>query len=73
MVPLALLGRWGTPIPHRSRMTVVLGAPLRLPRHDSPPDDVVQAHLDDYVAALEAIFHRHRAAAGHARTVLRVM
>ncbi|GBF96718.1 diacylglycerol acyltransferase type 2 [Raphidocelis subcapitata] len=73
MVPLALLGRWGSPVPHRSRMTVVLGAPLRLPRHESPPDDLVQAHLDEYIAALEGIFERHRAAAGHGSTRLRVM
>jgi hypothetical protein len=73
MVPLLMLGRWGTPVPHRSRLTVVLGAPLRLPRHDDPPPALVQKYLDAYIAAMEGIFERHKEAAGYKDWTLRVL
>lgn len=73
MVPLVLLGRWGSPVPHRSRLTVVLGPPMRLPQHDSPSDEVLQHYLDIYISQLEGMFERHKAAAGHPGLQLRVM
>jgi hypothetical protein len=73
MVPLLMFGRWGTPIPHRSPLTIVLGAPLGLPRHDDPPPELVQKHLDAYIAAMEGIFERHKAAAGFKDWRLRIL
>ncbi|KAI8471556.1 MAG: diacylglycerol acyltransferase-domain-containing protein [Monoraphidium minutum] len=73
MVPLLLLGRWGTPIPHPARLTVVVGAPLQLPQHDAPPEELVQGYLDKYISDLEALFERNKAAAGHKSLVLRVL
>jgi diacylglycerol O-acyltransferase 2, plant len=70
---MLLLGRWGTPVPHASRLTVALGRPMGLPAHDSPPEALVQAQLDRYISELEALFERHKAAAGHGATRLRVL
>jgi hypothetical protein len=41
-VPLLLAGRWGSHIPHKSRMTVVLGKPIAVPHLDSPPEELVR-------------------------------
>jgi hypothetical protein len=41
MVPMLLVGRWGTPVPHPSRMTVVFGKPIEVPHLDDPADDLV--------------------------------
>jgi 2-acylglycerol O-acyltransferase 2 len=73
MAPLLLLGRWGTPIPHPARLTVAVGAPMSLPRHDSPPEELVQQHLDRYIAELSALFERHKAAAGYKDLELRIL
>lgn len=73
MVPLLLLGRWGTPVPHPARLTVAIGAPMQLPKHDSPPDDLVRTHLDRYISELQALFEKHKAAAGHKGLALRVL
>jgi hypothetical protein len=42
MVPMLLVGRLGTPVPHPSRMTVVFGKPIEVPHIDDPADDVVR-------------------------------
>lgn len=73
MVPMLLWGRWGTLVPLRAPLTVVLGAPLGLPRCEDPSDEEVQAWLDKYAAALRALHSRHKAAAGLPKEVLRVL
>lgn len=42
MVPLGLVGRLGTPAPINSRMTVVLGKPIEMPRMEHPPEQLVR-------------------------------
>lgn len=46
MVPLLLMGRWGTPMPYPSRMTVVFGKPIEVPRVQDPADDLVSAIVE---------------------------
>ena len=82
-VPLAIWGRWGTPAPHRRPMVVVVGRPLPLPRPSEwaaratgsgdPPAELVQAHLDGYIAALKTLVETHKDAAGFPETKLVVM
>jgi hypothetical protein len=43
VVPMLLMGRWGSLAPLRSPMLVVLGKPLVMPRHDDPPEELVSA------------------------------
>jgi hypothetical protein len=44
MVPLALVGRWGTPAPINSPMTVVFGKPIEVPHREHPTDAEVGPH-----------------------------
>lgn len=73
MVPLAIWGAAGTPLPRRVPMTVVIGAPLTLPRDPDPKPEIVQAGLDAYIEALQALYERHRAKYGHAAIPLRIL
>jgi hypothetical protein len=45
MVPMLLVGRWGTPVPYPSKMTVVFGKPIEVPHEENPTDDVVRMTL----------------------------
>lgn len=73
MAPIYLMGRWGTPVPHRVPLTVALGRPLGLPACASPSDEVVAVWLDRYIAELQRLFEEHKAAAGHKTLELRIM
>jgi hypothetical protein len=43
MVPLALVGRWGSPAPINSPMAVVFGKPIEVPHKEHPTDAEVSA------------------------------
>jgi hypothetical protein len=67
-------GRWLTPTPFNVRLTIGFGAPVPLPegytmqRHaDAPqiPAEVVDRYHEAYIASLEALFEKHKAAAGY--------
>jgi hypothetical protein len=51
MVPLALVGRWGTLAPINSPMTVVFGKPIDLPHKEHPTDAEVSPGAAAAVAA----------------------
>jgi 1-acyl-sn-glycerol-3-phosphate acyltransferase len=72
-VPMLVSGRWGLPIPRRAPLTIVVGAPIEVPRVADPPAALVDEYLAQFVAALEALFARHRAAAGFAARRLTVV
>lgn len=44
-VPLAMWGVWGTPLPHQSPMTLVLGKPIEVPKVADPPPEEVERVL----------------------------
>ncbi|WIA15065.1 hypothetical protein OEZ85_001763 [Tetradesmus obliquus] len=73
MVPLALVGRWGTPAPINSPMTVVFGKPIDVPHKEHPTDAELQQYLDKYIAAMQDIFARHKAAAGYPHYRLHIL
>lgn len=54
-------------------MHVVCGAPLRVPHVQDPSPALVQQHLQRYIAALQALFEKHKAARGHARATLTIL
>jgi hypothetical protein len=39
---MLLVGRWGTPVPHPARMTVVFGKPIEVPHLEDPADGLVR-------------------------------
>lgn len=65
-------GRWGTALPYPHQLGLAVGDPVPHPenwsRHEdgSIPPAVVQAYHAAYVAALQALFEKHKTAAGYA-------
>lgn len=53
-------GRWGTPIPFRHPIKMVLGAPLRVTQNANPTDAEVEAQLAQVVDAMAALYEKHR-------------
>jgi 2-acylglycerol O-acyltransferase 2 len=71
--PILFWGRWGTPIPFRSQMRVVVGAPIRVTQTAAPSDEAVAALLATFIDALTQLVEEHKAAAGHPDLQLVVM
>jgi hypothetical protein len=77
-VPAVLFwGSWLVPfLPQRNvDMNVVVGPPLQLPRIEKPTAEEVAKWHREYIAALQALFDRHKAAyaAQGAAAVLEVL
>ena len=53
-------------------MHIVVGKPIEVPRRADPSNEEVQQYLQQYIAAIEGIFERHKAAAGHPNATLTV-
>lgn len=66
-------GRWGTPIPYRVPVHVVVGEPLTVTQDPNPSDDAVAAMLGAFIYAMENLFEQHKAAAGCAGHTLVVL
>lgn len=54
-------------------MHIVVGSPIEVPHLLDPSPAEVEAHLQQYIAALQSMFERRKAAAGHPRARLTVM
>jgi len=56
-------GRWGLPfgvVPHQVKMVIALGEPIEVPKVDEPtPEQITELHAK-YVAAIGALFDRHK-------------
>lgn len=64
-----IFGRWGLPLPFKVRLRCAVGAPVRvrrLPRSHPEFEAAVEEAHGAYMAALEALYNRHRAAYGWA-------
>jgi len=60
-------GRWGvpfSPLPVRGKLVIVLGAPIEVPRTESPTDDEVDALHARYVCDLRDLFERNKGRMG---------
>jgi 1-acyl-sn-glycerol-3-phosphate acyltransferase len=56
-------GRWGIPfgvVPHQVKMVIVLGEPIEVTKVDEPTPEQVQELHAKYVAAICALFDRHK-------------
>ncbi|XP_020519355.1 diacylglycerol O-acyltransferase 2D isoform X3 [Amborella trichopoda] len=71
--PLLYWGMFGTHIPYRRPMHVIVGRPIELKRNPNPSkEEVAEVHAL-FVSKLEQLCQRHKAAAGHADIQLRVI
>ncbi|KAG5501041.1 hypothetical protein GH5_04630 [Leishmania sp. Ghana 2012 LV757] len=66
-VPVIPFGRFGLPVPFRTPLTLVVGAPLTIPTgaDENNPDDVRRVS-EAYFQSLRELFYRRRAEAGYA-------
>lgn len=64
--PMVPYGRFGLPVPFRTKLTVVVGAPVEVPEgaDENNLEDVKKLSAA-YFAELKALFYRHRAEAGY--------
>ncbi|KPI86324.1 putative diacylglycerol acyltransferase [Leptomonas seymouri] len=64
--PMLPYGRFGLPVPFRTRLTMVVGTPVEIPEgaDENNPEDVRQLS-EAYFKALKELFYRRRAEAGY--------
>jgi hypothetical protein len=70
-IPLIFFyGRWGTLLPQRHKLLVVVGAPIAVSKTAEPTPEAVDALHAQYVAALRMLYEKWRAEAGYGDTPL---
>lgn len=66
--PALAWGYFGTPVPKRVPVTIVVGAPLempKVPKGQEPSAELVGQQLDRFISELKTLFEKHKAAAGY--------
>ncbi|CAI5498975.1 unnamed protein product [Closterium sp. Naga37s-1] len=72
--PILFWGMWGSPIPFRTPLTIVIGTPIGQGDPDpNPSKERVAAVHAQYVSALERLFLDYRAQAGYPTTQLEIL
>mmetsp|Transcript_1876 Transcript_1876/g.5480 ORF Transcript_1876/g.5480 Transcript_1876/m.5480 type:complete len:388 (+) Transcript_1876:286-1449(+) len=71
-LPLVIYGVWGTPMPRRVPVTLVMGAPIVVPHITDPSREQVQEQLQRFITAMEALVAKHKASAGYPDLPLRI-
>ncbi|GLI69597.1 hypothetical protein VaNZ11_014259 [Volvox africanus] len=59
-VPIYMFGAYGTSMPHRERITVVIGRPIPVQQVDDPSEEVVSELLRKFMDDLQALYDKHK-------------
>lgn len=70
--PLMFWGMFGTPIPYRTPMYFVVGAPIEVKRDPAPSREQVAAVHEQYLEAIRRLFDKYKGIAGHQNTQLHI-
>ncbi|GLC68057.1 hypothetical protein PLESTF_000640200 [Pleodorina starrii] len=59
-VPILMYGAYGTPMPHRERITIVVGRPIAVQQMDEPSKEVVSELLQNFMDELQALYDKYK-------------
>lgn len=63
-LPLIPIGRLGLPLPRKAPLTMVIGAPLVLPKIEQPSGEQIQHYLGLFIQKMEEMYAAHAEDAG---------
>ncbi|KAJ4793945.1 Diacylglycerol O-acyltransferase 2 [Rhynchospora pubera] len=71
--PLVFWGKWGTPIPYRVPMHVVVGTPIKVEQNPQPTYDEINEVHAQFLTEMEKLFDKYRGRVGYDNLPLRIL